>query len=207
MRLSWIAFVSAAGLLAAAMMAPNSPAPTVKANKYIGAKKCKNCHSSEEGGDAYGHWEKSKHHLAFETLGTDEAKASAAKKGVAGNPQEAPECLKCHVTAYGEDEKMTKSLKAEDGIECETCHGPGGDHMKARMTAAANEDTSPPAPGEMISNPGAATCVKCHNEESPNYKPFCYKEFLTKIRHLDPRKKRTEEELKIPCDCPKCKGG
>lgn len=40
------------------------------------------------------------------------------------------------------------------------------------------------------------TCLTCHNEESPNFKPFCFKERFGRIVHLDPRKTRTEGELK-----------
>ncbi len=41
----------------------------------------------------------------------------------------------------------------------------------------------------------AEACKKCHNEESPSFKPFCLSERMKKIEHLDPRKKRSEDEL------------
>ena len=33
--------------------------------------------------------------------------------------------MRCHVTAHGVDEKLIKrGFKIEDGVQCETCHGP-----------------------------------------------------------------------------------
>ena len=62
-------------------------------------------------------------------------------------------------------------------------------------------------PGEIQVGRSVDLCKKCHNEESPSYKPFCLKERMEKIEHLDPRKKRSDEELKkLRATCaPDCK--
>ena len=182
--------------------APAAPASTV-AGKYIGATKCKNCHSAEKTGSQYGHWEKMLHAKAFETLAGDKAKELAKAKGIE-DPQKADACLKCHVTAFGEPEaNLAKGFKAELGVQCESCHGPAETHMKARMAAAAEKDPAKAAPvaaGEVNAEPDVDTCLKCHNPESPSYKPFCFKEAYAKISHLNPEKKRTPEELKKLAD-------
>lgn len=173
-------------------------------NHYIGAAKCKSCHKADETGNQYGVWESRGHAKAFETLGTDAAKKIAAEKGIE-DPQKAPECLRCHVTAYGlPEDQIKRGFKPEAGVGCESCHGPGEEHMKARMTAAAKGETdAKPEPGEMNANPTEADCRGCHNPDSPTFKPFCFPMRSAAIRHLNPSKERTAEELDafLVCGC------
>lgn len=153
--------------------------------QYIGAAKCaKMCHKSASKGAQYTKWQEGPHSKAFETLGTDEAKAVAKKAGVAGNPQEAKECLRCHVTAFDvKDELKASTYSKEDGISCESCHGAGSDY--AKMSIMKDREKSIAA-GMMV--PDKQTCLKCHNEESPTFKPFNYEERLKKIAHPNPKK-------------------
>ena len=208
-------------LLAATSIVPSEaaaapPEPAV-AGKYIGAAKCKNCHSAEKTGAQYAQWERMLHAKAYETLATDKAKELGKKAGI-DDPQKADACLKCHVTAFGEPaDNIAKGFKVEMGVQCESCHGPAETHMKARMAAASEKDPAKAAPvaaDEIITATSVETCVKCHNPESPSYKPFCFKEMYAKISHLNPEKKRTPEELKKladpsgceaagSCQCPK----
>ena len=159
---------------------------------------CKNCHSGADKGDAFDHWSKSEHSKAYELLASDKAKEVGKKLGI-DEPQKSEKCLKCHVTAYGEDKKEFKaSFKMESGVQCETCHGPGESHQKKRF-AEAMKKGSEPAPittDEIHAGRTMELCKKCHNEESPTFKPFCLTERMKKIEHLDPRKKRSEDELK-----------
>lgn len=164
-----------------------------KGNKYVGAEKCKTCHGAKAKGDMYSAWKAMDHAKAFEVLAGDEAKKLGKEKGV-DNPQTSEKCLKCHQTAFGvAAADLEKTFDPKVGVQCESCHGPGGNHVKARMAAEDDEEV---ADTEIVKAPPAATCKTCHNEESPSYKPFCYKFSASKIRHLDPRKKRTEAELK-----------
>ena len=59
--------------------------------KYIGAEKCKMCHMNKARGDQWGKWQTGPHAKAFETLGTEEAKAVAKKAGVEGRKRQ-PVC-------------------------------------------------------------------------------------------------------------------
>lgn len=178
-----------------------------KGNKYVGADKCKNCHDAKAKGAQVATWKGMKHAKAFETLAGDEAKKIAKEKGIA-DPQKDAKCAKCHQTAYGEPaEKIDKGFKPEMGVQCESCHGPGGNHIKARMAAAGEEEEEEGElaeipEGEIVKAPTAETCKKCHNEESPSFKAFCFKGYAEAIRHLDPRKKRSAAEL----EALKCKG-
>lgn len=189
-----------------------------KANKYVGAAKCKNCHSSAETGDQHGTWMKMKHAKAWEALGSEEAKKAGAEKGVT-EPQKDDKCLKCHITGFGVPaEQLDKKFDIKLGVQCESCHGPGEAHMKARMQAAASEDPAKKAlgEGEIIGKPEQKLCVTCHNNESPTYKPFCYQKRIAETRHLNPKKERSEaekKELAKKCGCgdkcptPECADG
>lgn len=180
------------------------------ANKYIGAEKCKNCHSAQASGDQYGHWQAAGHSKAFEVLASDAAKAAAKERGVE-DAQKSETCMKCHVTAFGAPpEALKKGFEPRSGVQCESCHGPGETHMKARFAAAASAGAEVGArqelpAGEIVAKVEMKTCLTCHNEESPTFKPFCFKERWAKIGHFDPRKKRPAD-YQVDCDCPKCVG-
>lgn len=219
-RFAWLRAVPLAGtlmLLPALLPLAEPGESTVTAasaeNRYIGAAKCKNCHQSKESGDQYGVWQKEKHAKAYEELASDKAKAYGKERGV-DEPQKSDKCLKCHVTAFGEPkEKLHRSFDPKLGVQCETCHGPGENHLKARMAAAAAEEGKADAKkeaayskipdDEIEKNPTMKTCLKCHNEESPGFKPFCFHKFVGEIRHLNPQKPRTKEEKDalLVCGC------
>ena len=197
------------GLVLLPMLTPTGPASPPAGGRYIGAAMCKNCHNGADKGNAFDHWSQTPHAKAYENLASDKAKEVGKKLGIE-DPQKSEKCLKCHVTAYGVDKKEIKaSFKPENGVQCESCHGPGEDHQKKRFAEAMKqgEAPSPMAPDEIKVGRSLDTCGKCHNEESPTYKPFCLKERMEKIEHLDPRKKRSEDDLKkLRATCaPDCK--
>jgi hypothetical protein len=139
--------------------------------KYVGVKKCKTCHKKDLTGNQYGVWEEARHSKAFETLLGKEAIEVAKAKGIAGPPSEAGECLKCHSTAYGlgPEDFDKKPLLHADGVQCETCHGPGSAYRKKKIMS--DHDLSV-ANGMIV--PDAKTCLKCHNDESPSWDPAKY---------------------------------
>ena len=174
-----------------------------KDNNFIGAAACKTCHDKEDHGKQYSKWKEARHSKAFETLGSDAAKKIAKEKGIE-DPQKDANCLKCHVTAYTQPKELKhKKFKDEDGVQCETCHGPGENHKKVQLKAAMGGDDDDdedeyeyePLPEDEITlSPKEETCRTCHNEESPSYKEFNFKKFAKKIRHWDPRKEREDEK-------------
>ena len=179
-------------------------------NKYIGAEKCKSCHSSAESGDQHGSWKTTLHSKALATLSTDEAKKVAAEKGIA-DPAASDECVSCHVTAFGVPEaQIKKGFDRALGVQCEVCHGPGDAHVKARFAAASAGDPAAsyvqvPA-DEIVTVVTQETCQRCHNPTAPSYKEFCFHEFNAKIRHLNPKKPREAIDIGA-CSCPKCASG
>lgn len=165
-----------------------APALAAKEHQYIGATKCKSCHKKELIGNQYGEWEKGEHAKAFETLKGKKAAELATKKGVAGPPNEAKECLKCHVTAYGKPASAFKKkpLKVTDGVQCESCHGPGSDYKGKK-----NMSDHDKAVARGLWEPGKdeKICLNCHNDESPTWDPakgFDYEAAKKKIAHPIP---------------------
>jgi len=163
---------------------------------YVGAKKCKSCHDKESRGEIYAKWTEMKHSKALESLKSDEAIAIGKERGIA-KPWESGDCLKCHETAYGEPaERKHKKFATELGVQCESCHGPGSEHVKIRL-AVAKDETQKVEDGVIrevekgeIFLPDEMLCRNCHNEESPSYQEFKFGERLEEIRHLHPNREK-----------------
>ncbi len=154
--------------------------------KYVGATTCVGaCHKTDSQGKQLDIWQNSKHSQAFKTLQTPEADAIAKEKGFTTPAAETPQCLKCHVLGKDMDpSEFESSFSKEDGVQCETCHGPGSEYkklsiMKDKQKAIEN--------GLTVHTDGAAFCTTCHNSESPNFKGFNYEEMWAKIQHAKPK--------------------
>lgn len=157
--------------------------------KYVGAKKCKMCHNKKKEIQQFSLWQNSAHSKAYETLASDRAKKLALNAGVEGNPQEAKECLECHVTGYGSDSTaFAESFNLEDGIQCESCHGPGSEYKSMKIMSKSKYASQRDVQHELAINsgllaPDEKTCLKCHNEKSPAFKGFDYIAYYEKINH------------------------
>lgn len=138
--------------------------------KLVGTKKCAMCHKKEAAGNQYGKWQTLNHAKAYERLATEEAKAVATKLGIE-NPQTSGACLKCHSTAYFFTEtQQTEAVVVEDGVSCESCHGPGADYKK--KTIMKSRDASIAA--GMVYPAKEKSCTQCHNDTGPTWNPERY---------------------------------
>ncbi len=155
-------------------------------NRFVGTKTCAMCHKGDKAGTAYSVWEQSAHSKAYQTLLSDEAKKIAKDKGLKVAPNEAPECLKCHVTGGGTAKNVEATFKKEEGVGCESCHGAASGfkmvHMKGDRAKNKELGMIMPAKDEKL-------CVTCHNSESPTFKGFKLNEMWKKIEHGLPAKK------------------
>ena len=153
---------------------------------YAGTKSCKMCHSKDDTGNQYAKWQASKHAKAFEALGTPEAKAAGAKVGV-DDPQKSGKCLKCHSTAYnGTEEVKTDKITPEEGVTCESCHGPGKNYKSKEVM----QDHAKCVAGGMTADP-KKVCANCHNDKSPTWKgSFDADKAYEQIKHPDPLVKK-----------------
>lgn len=172
--------------------------------EYVGSAKCKMCHKKVEDGNQYGKWEAGPHAKAFETLKSERSAQIAAEKGIEGDAWKAPECLKCHVTGFGaggyevkckdfwnpaaEDKAGAKAVKRMKGLQavgCESCHGAGSKYKskKVKLAIVAGEIE---AASVGLLEVDEATCITCHNEESPTHKPFNFEERAAEVAHPKP---------------------
>jgi len=186
-----------AGLVATAIVTHELPvAATEEAEKfeYVGPGKCKMCHRKVEDGEQYRIWSESSHAKAFETLASKEALAEAKKQGIE-DPQKAPECLKCHATAFAVmDDLANQKVSLEEGISCESCHGPGSGYaknsVKKKIASGEIEGTS-----VGLWEVSEETCKRCHTPEgNPFFKEFVFAERVKKIAHPIPEGSESDED-------------
>ena len=163
------------------MIAVAVPEEKAEVYKYVGVDKCQMCHKTKKSGNQYEIWLNGPHAKAYETLASEQAKEIAKGLGIE-DPQKSDQCLSCHVTAHGaEAELKEETLTLEEGVSCEQCHGPGSVYKK--MTIMKDREKAL-ASGLII--PTEETCVQCHNEDSPTYKPFKFEERVKEIAHPIP---------------------
>lgn len=154
---------------------------------YVGTVKCKMCHPKQ-----YSTWEKTRMARALESLKPSQAKEAKVKVGLEPNKDYSLDssCLSCHTTGYGENGGFTdeKSTPAMAGIQCEACHGAGGDYMPIMMKNPRYKLSDVMAKGLILAK---EICVKCHNEKNPFHKLLDIEEGIKKGTH-------EHQKLKFP---------
>jgi len=133
----------------------------------VGSAACRSCHSAE-----YETWSASPHAHTIETL------AAVHKQGN-------PDCLRCHTTAFGLPGGFPeKGLPAEhadlSGVGCESCHGPGGDHV---AEGAARIGTIVSLGDKCDSCVILQICGACHDDANDPGFEFEVKKKIEKQRH------------------------
>jgi hypothetical protein len=140
---------------------------------FIGSKKCRMCHLKE-----YKSWAETKMAKAFDLL--KPGVRAEAKKAANVDPDKDyttdTECVRCHVTGYGEEGGFVDIKSTPDlaGVGCEMCHGPGGTYTKKEYMSLQNKNYKKAdivAVG-MVGEITEQQCTNCHNEDSPFYKEF-----------------------------------
>jgi len=120
-----------------------------------------------------------------------------------------PECLACHTTGYGIPTGLSDPYRDSHlrGVTCESCHGPGAEHVRTRIAEREGLDTSDMLPLEdptgipFRREVPEGVCIRCHTEEwSPD---FDYETWIERVNHegmdrpaiIDPE---TGERIEIP---------
>jgi len=150
-------------------------------------------------------WQEAQHSKAFETLKGEKAAEVAKAQGITGPASESEKCLKCHVTAYGADAAAFDKapLKSADGVQCESCHGPGSAYKKKKTMADHDKSL---AAGMWEAGKDEKICTACHNDESPTWdaeKGFDYEKRKEEIAHPIPedvKGKYIEMEKKLKAE-------
>ena len=118
---------------------------------YTGYTTCKSCHPGQTD-----HWRGTDHATAFTSL----TKLSQDYN---------PECIPCHTTGlrYTGGFIMPDLTAAMEGVQCEMCHGAGGEHSETENVPYGITSQS--------------KCTKCHTpEKSPQ---FAYPTDYLQIKH------------------------
>ena len=111
-------------------------------NGYASAAACQRCHEQE-----YLQWSATRHAFAYETLLKKERYFDAG-------------CVSCHTTGFGyptgfQIGEQDSTLK---GVQCETCHGPGKQHV------------GNPKQSNIRSGADTSLCLECHDTtHSPGF--------------------------------------
>ena len=111
-------------------------------NGYASAAACQQCHEQE-----YLQWSATRHAFAYETLLKKERYFDAR-------------CVSCHTTGFGyatgfQIGEQDSTLK---GVQCETCHGPGKQHV------------GNPKKSNIRSGADTSLCLQCHDtQHSPGF--------------------------------------
>ena len=146
---------------------PNVPID-LHGHRYVGVRKCAGCHKKKLLGNQLAAWRKAPHAQAFETLRSEESRAIAERLGLEKSADASPECLRCHVTAFGRPESdFAYTVEPSDGVQCESCHGPGRDYRKKKIMA----DPEWAREKGLWDSDDPQICVRCHNAASPTFDP------------------------------------
>jgi len=152
---------------------------TSKTTKYnhIGTLTCANCHKGPAMGYQFSRWRMSAHARAYAVLASEQAYEIAKNQGLANDPQNSPECLKCHTTAYHQPAQGPMGFNSlYEGVGCEACHGAGSDYYpEAIMRDAAA------ARAAGLREVTRQTCLGCH--EDAHDKPFDFDRAVEEIAH------------------------
>lgn len=148
---------------------------------YEGVQVCGMCHKTEKQGQQLKIWSESKHAQAFKALQSADAKKFSKES----DPSKDTKCLKCHASGYNVDKALLGAkFKIEDGVQCETCHGPGSAY---KTMAVMKKKDDAKKKGLMDHEDVAKFCKTCHNSESPTFKEFKFDDMLKKIAHSVPK--------------------
>jgi formate-dependent nitrite reductase cytochrome c552 subunit len=189
------------GCLAGAVRAEEAKAP-----EYAGAESCKKCHLKQ-----YKSWKETKMAKAFDTLKPGEAKEAKEKWKLdpAKDYTQDEKCLTCHTTGYGKpggypaigaawSDEQKKLAEARQGVQCETCHGPGSLYGPYKKEHKEYKWAEVAALGQIKSD--EAACAACHSKDSPTIAADAKFEFEKEIKEEKERaadKKELHEHVEM----------
>jgi predicted CXXCH cytochrome family protein len=142
------------GIAALTVLVCTSWIHSEEAGTFVGWKKCETCHSAISKT-----WQSTRHAKAIESL----------KKSGQDN---LPACVKCHVTGYERDEGFIDNELTPEmaGVQCEVCHGPGGNHLTNPMQKKMTKESS------------EKLCRQCHTQgQDPG---FSYSEKVKQVHGI-----------------------
>lgn len=149
------------------------PSPPAEPGLYAGVASCASsiCHGSTRPSRAYGvlqneyyTWlQRDPHARAYNVLFDDRSRAIARNLGLGGPAHEATSCLGCHALAVPPARRAGR-LEIEDGVTCESCHGPASGWLEGHRSAGWQHADSVAAGMTDLADVGvrADLCLGCH---------------------------------------------
>ena len=132
---------------------------------YVGVKKCKACHIKQ-----YKSWKKTTMATSFENLKPGIKADEKTKAGLdpAKDYTADADCLRCHTTGFGKPGGFTTIADTPNlaNVQCEECHGPGGDFRKI-MKNKKFKLSEATAAGLKLPDENNNNCMDCHGSDSP----------------------------------------
>jgi len=156
--------------------------------RYVGSRACMACHTGADEGRPDVIWLRSRHAHAYWRLGADWALFLGRLRPHyqdLEDPITDQRCLLCHVTGLQNDAALfNSSYRAEEGVSCEACHGPGSEYMDPEVMADREAFL---VHGGRI--PDETTCRSCHRRSEG----FTWDEKWPSIAHREPAAEPAEE--------------
>jgi hypothetical protein len=124
-------------------------------NGYMGAEACAGCHEKE-----YADWQSTPHAHAFQRLLQQQKHVQ-------------PDCVPCHTTGFGFETgfRIGRDHESLTNVQCEVCHGPGGQHVKR------------PEKRNIRHSPTPDLCQQCHDaDQTPDFMTR-FPDMLAEITH------------------------
>ena len=155
----------------------------IPASIYAGNQACRNCH-----GGAYEIWLGTGHARSWIGLDSEVGRTIAERMEVsAENPSQSAKCLTCHATAADVSAVFRAAdFHVEEGVKCENCHGPGGEHVAGGLQIGSS-----PILLSHLRTPAEEECLQCHKEkpshEMLNAGPFEFEKAVKKVAHPEDR--------------------
>lgn len=148
--------------------------------KYLGAGSCaaSACHGSEKPRktnnilqNEYVTWARhGQHSGAWDVLLEADAKRIGMHLGITA-PETDPTCLKCHATYVSKETLQGERYQLEDGVSCESCHGPAENWIKSHTaTGNTHEDNVRNGMRDLFPlEQRARLCMECHYGTDEKY--------------------------------------
>lgn len=157
----------------------------VPQTSYVGNDMCRVCHQA-----AYEKWLATAHSRAFVPMRSMMAMMMGEQAGVtACCPAKSGKCLRCHGTAHDIPAAYRGTgVRMGEGVTCEKCHGPGGEHVKLARSSREGETVEAGALSASLEKP--PRCLSCHLEkkshEAMERSPYDEKKAWLRIAHPTP---------------------
>lgn len=118
---------------------------------HVGSETCKTCHESE-----HAWWGADSHANAMASLQGKEHEGAPAAGQVA--------CVRCHASPKSHGGPTPTAMDAflpDEGVGCESCHGPGGEHVASKGAPGTIEGLGDDCPVCVLES----LCTSCHTTE------------------------------------------